>query len=1112
MGKPISRTNSRSIRIFLSSTFRDFGEERDLLVRRVFPALRARLKDRFVELVDVDLRWGITAEQAERGDVLPICLAEIDRARPFFVGMLGERYGWVPPGDAYSAELLERQPWLKAHQGGKSVTELEVLHGVLNNASMAGRAFFYFRSATYARKKGGEYIASSVEDAQRQRSLKESILKSRFPVARYADPQALAKRLERDLWKVLDQEFPADSIPDAFEREAMRHEAYAEPRRRLYMGGDRYVKAIAQALAVGRQRVLVEGASGGGKSALLANWLEAHRHSHPKDLVHEHYLGASADAAEPHALVRRLAERIRRQTASAEEVASDPHELLDSLPTWLATASAWAAKKQARWVIVLDSLNSLRSLRDLRWFPSFIPERVHMVVSCLEGDVREALLAKVEPQGGWASVVVKPLNAACRKQVLVKYLARFNKELPAGLLRIVLKHRLASNPLFLRTLAEELRLFGVHEELPDQIDHYLGSKSVDDLFGRVLERVEGDCGKREVREAMTAIWASRSGLTESEIRGLAGLVPATWASIRNALDEALLEANGRLIFAHDYLRIGVRDRYLTSAPEQAEAHRVIGRWFGQQAPSPRRAEEEPYQWREAGAWHELHDCLTDHGLFGVLVAERGLSEILTYWLAWEGASKGAMEKALQEAWRRWRLKGASYEAARSATLMEQLLTYAGRHEDFAVEVATLAATVLDKLPRYRHEAVMAMSNLAELHRIRAEHENALTWARKAIDEADSASAESVPCWVHYADICLALDRHSDAEDAYGQGIAAAIKSLGAKSAEATFASLSLAWLYYAQGDYLRAEPAFREAFESLSVNPGPRDPRTSQAANNLALLHFNRCRLSDAERLARFAWQSDSAMFGAEHWVPSLYALNLTWVMHAKGDVAQASTLCDAAARSIEKSLGPAHPLYALAQCTQGWYLQAEGDFKASHVVYESGLNALVAAVGDSHADLAVPLEGLGWLSLRQRDPKNAGRYFERAKALVANKYGEQHPGGCMPLCGLALVALATDDKDVALRLANDAVSISAKTLGADHLDTAQAHSCRAAALAGLGRSAEAIASLAKAHRARAKVLPREHPDLRRSARNLDTVKSGDGVDRMDLFFNSRRFTGSSIV
>ena len=86
----VDRLN-RTVRIFLSSTFRDFGEERDLLVRRVFPGLRAKLKDRFVELVDVDLRWGITVEQAERGEVLPICLVEIERARPFFVGMLGEQ-------------------------------------------------------------------------------------------------------------------------------------------------------------------------------------------------------------------------------------------------------------------------------------------------------------------------------------------------------------------------------------------------------------------------------------------------------------------------------------------------------------------------------------------------------------------------------------------------------------------------------------------------------------------------------------------------------------------------------------------------------------------------------------------------------------------------------------------------------------------------------------------------------------------------------------------------------------------------------------------------------------------------------------------------------------
>ena len=123
---------SRTVRIFISSTFRDFAAERDLLVRKVFPELRRRCRERQVELIDVDLRWGITEEEAQQGRVLPICMAEIDRARPFFMGLLGERYGWVPAAGQFDRSLLIEQPWLEEHAGGKSVTELEVFHGVLD--------------------------------------------------------------------------------------------------------------------------------------------------------------------------------------------------------------------------------------------------------------------------------------------------------------------------------------------------------------------------------------------------------------------------------------------------------------------------------------------------------------------------------------------------------------------------------------------------------------------------------------------------------------------------------------------------------------------------------------------------------------------------------------------------------------------------------------------------------------------------------------------------------------------------------------------------------------------------------------------------------------------
>ena len=67
-----------------------------------------------------------------------------------------------------------------------------------------------------------------------------------------------------DLWAVLDETFPAAEVPDAFAREAMRHEAYAAPRRGLYLGGEAYLKALDTALALGKQRILIEGQSGGG--------------------------------------------------------------------------------------------------------------------------------------------------------------------------------------------------------------------------------------------------------------------------------------------------------------------------------------------------------------------------------------------------------------------------------------------------------------------------------------------------------------------------------------------------------------------------------------------------------------------------------------------------------------------------------------------------------------------------------------------------------------------------------------------------------------------------------------------------------------------------------
>ena len=86
--------------------------ERDELMSHTWPALRRLCQDRHVEFVEVDLRWGITEEQSTGKETLKLCVDEIRNCRPFFIGLLGERYGWVPDEAAFTADLREEQPWL----------------------------------------------------------------------------------------------------------------------------------------------------------------------------------------------------------------------------------------------------------------------------------------------------------------------------------------------------------------------------------------------------------------------------------------------------------------------------------------------------------------------------------------------------------------------------------------------------------------------------------------------------------------------------------------------------------------------------------------------------------------------------------------------------------------------------------------------------------------------------------------------------------------------------------------------------------------------------------------------------------------------------------------
>ncbi len=70
--------------------------------------------------------------------------------------------------------------------------------------------------------------------------------------------------------------------------------------------------------------MLVSGTSGGGKSALLANWVAQWSRNHPNAVVIVHHLGCGGDAADPMKMATRLLQELARVTGEPFEPEADP--------------------------------------------------------------------------------------------------------------------------------------------------------------------------------------------------------------------------------------------------------------------------------------------------------------------------------------------------------------------------------------------------------------------------------------------------------------------------------------------------------------------------------------------------------------------------------------------------------------------------------------------------------------------------------------------------------------------------------------------------------------------------------------------------------------------
>ncbi len=732
---------SRAIRVFLSSTFRDMQAERDELRKRIFPQLRKLCESRGVTWGELDLRWGIDTsdETAAEEKVLRTCLDEVERCRPFFIGMLGERYGWVP--DAFPAALIERESWL-AENAGRSVTELEILHGVLNDPALAEHAFFYLRRPSYidtlppedrpAFREGpapdeverfGAEEAARRADERRDKlaALKERITSS-LPVREdYADPVTLGEFVLADLTAVIDSLYPEGSELEPLDREAAEHDIFAQSRFGVYIGREEYFQRLdAHAQGTGPPLVVL-GESGSGKSALLANWADRHRAAGTNERDEEpfllHFIGATPASADWAAMLRRILGEFRRQLGVDVEIPDHP----DALRATFASALHQAAAR-GRVVLMLDALNQLEDrdqAPDLVWLPPVIPQNVRLVLSTLPGRPLEELSKR-----GWPTLDVEPLEPEERMRLIAEYLAQSSRKLSRTRVDRIAAAPQCGNPLFLRATLEELTLWGDHETLDQPIDDYLSAADPEDLYAKILTRYEKDYERERpglVKEAMSLLWAARRGLAEAELFDLLGAdgepLPAThWSPLYLAADKALVSHSGLIGFFHDHLRRAVQLKYLRQESDQAAAHLRLAEYFKARELDRRKVDELPWQLARGRAWERLSALLADLPFFES-AWQQDQSEVKTYWAQVERESQHRLLDAYRPVLQDPRL------GTQSSWCVAELLWDTG-HLD---ESSALWKQLADQARELGDKAALktAVANQALIHRNRGELDEAM---------------------------------------------------------------------------------------------------------------------------------------------------------------------------------------------------------------------------------------------------------------------------------------------------------------------------------------------------------------------------------------------------
>ena len=355
---------------------------------------------------------------------------------------------------------------------------------------------------------------------------------------------------------------------------------------------------------------LVSSDAGFGKTMLLANFanmLEG-RFSNSSDsdnqkIIYKRFCGASNLSSKAFLLWDTI---IRESKINEDEdftAPSNVDELKKAIPDILDRIS-----QKGESVIIIDAVNQMPDgLEMLKWLPAPKTSNLKMIISCKEDDDDEYYARKLES--------IKNKDAFCdyfedgheddlggdyknysfklkaledceteKTRIIKSYLKNYLKELDKEDIKTICGFEASKNPLFLKVLLSELRVFASFEKLKEEIQNFINNdfeKNPDSdnkgspktAFNHVLERLEKDeelaDGEPLVPLIFSLLANARVGLSRDEltdiIKAQTGLDEEYILDTINLnlrqVKQFMARKEGRDDFFYESFKLAARERY-----------------------------------------------------------------------------------------------------------------------------------------------------------------------------------------------------------------------------------------------------------------------------------------------------------------------------------------------------------------------------------------------------------------------------------------------------------------------------------------------------------------------------------------------------------------------